>query len=614
MASPHPLHPKTLLTRVGIALALLAVTILTLRLSLKPAITDWHMQLSDPSGSRDIGPDYSDYSKKPGPFTATGNVIFDGDGTELITIIPDDCLRRLTINEREVTPQPNESWCDYNRGFSRPADSLFTPGLNRIEAELENKGGPRKFIISIPSAKIGTLAKGLLYALAVVWTVLIERWLGLAGSARTAFRIFTILSLIYLSITAPSQRTHDVFGPTGHADYIRYVAVNHSLPEVGTGWEYHQPPLYYLLSAGFLRLLGPVPLKIPWELFQGMNWFLFQLFIAVGLRALTENLAGPMRTAGVFLFALWPMNLLHASRIGNDTLACLLCSLTIYYFIRWCKNGALGDLYWTTTILALACFTKNTALPVAAVAVIFFGLVFLSSWTSRLKKAAGELFCPSLTATSPKRLLIVIALIIAAAVTSILPKLTSSHAQGMEGFLFPGVHGAPALHIEISGSTFIPFGSLTGVLSPYVSAWHDSSGRGNFWTYLFKSAQTGEFGSENQVITLLGYFYLWGSYVLLILILYGFACALRRRNGIALVLALTTAFAIAAMMVVTWAQPHASNQDFRYLYFLLYPLVMAVMWGVEHIADEPSQRAVLASFAVPIICGNALILGIALTS
>ena len=435
--------------------------------------------------------------------------------------------------------------------------------------------------------------------------------MALKGCLKIAFRIFTILSLYYLSLTAPNQRTYDVFEGGGHADYIKYVAEKGELPKIGTGWEYHQPPVYYLLAAGIYRLIGISGEALPWEVFQVMNWLLFQLFIAVGLKTLGENLFGRELIPASFLFALWPMNLAHSVRIGNDNLIYVLCGAAIMFFLRWCKSFKPSDLLCASGFTAIACFTKSTALPLVAAISFIACIQLIAAIAPKIQSIIRPWLAETLSGARLKGAIAVVGGLLTVAVLSLFPKLLNPEIHNAEAFLFPGVTSHPNLRIAIGSSTFLPFASLVGAFKPFVSPWVDASGRSNFWIYLFKSAQTGELFSAHSTLSFLAYLYLFSSYVFLALILYGVLILLIKAKQKVLPCLLLIAAAVAGLIVSTLAQPNACNQDFRYVYYLLIPLIILAMAGLGNLSYRFLRVVCMLPIILIIVAGNFLILGIA---
>ena len=82
------------------------------------------------------------------------------------------------------------------------------------------------------------------------------------AEARRANRLALLLiSGVYLALALPYSlltRAWEANDELDHATYIEYIVRHGGLPRISAlnGHESHQPPLYYLLAAGWQKLLG----------------------------------------------------------------------------------------------------------------------------------------------------------------------------------------------------------------------------------------------------------------------------------------------------------------------------------------------------------------------
>ncbi len=92
----------------------------------------------------------------------------------------------------------------------------------------------------------------------------------------------------YGAATPWTLRNHDVgyYGETGHLAYVGYVAEHLALPRPDRGWEYFQPPLYYVAGALVWRWAQWLNLSVP-EALQALAlvfWLVFLVASAATLR------------------------------------------------------------------------------------------------------------------------------------------------------------------------------------------------------------------------------------------------------------------------------------------------------------------------------------------
>ena len=234
----------------------------------------------------------------------------------------------------------------------------------------------------------------------------------------SAWRIFPstrwsliILVVVYLPMALTYTlltRAFEADDEQAHVNYVEYVVAHDAIPHIGTanGQESHQPPLYYLLTAGWQNLLGipaftPDVVRahyadpyIPDRLMLSHNYTptqhqqavdlhdlrLFSVILGLGTVLLTYAGAKVIRApesvalaAGLFV-ALFPRELVVTTAITNDALVIPLCALALVLFLlaeRARKASQIGRrrLYVLTMglILGAAAITKFNSLPLAGV-------------------------------------------------------------------------------------------------------------------------------------------------------------------------------------------------------------------------------------------------------
>ena len=119
------------------------------------------------------------------------------------------------------------------------------------------------------------------------------------------------------------------FDADQHLLYIRYIMQHKALPLADEGWESHQPPLYYLVSAGALGLLG---LSIDDTATLAVLRLLAFLAVMaqIGLVFASLKVLFPNKpvaqVTGVALAAFLPMHFYLAHYVSNDLMAGALAS------------------------------------------------------------------------------------------------------------------------------------------------------------------------------------------------------------------------------------------------------------------------------------------------
>ena len=229
-----------------------------------------------------------------------------------------------------------------------------------------------------------------------------------------------ILVVAYLALALTFTlltRAYEADDEGAHADYVEYVVRHHSIPhiDVANGGESHQPPLYYLLEAGWQEVLG-IPAFVPQLAFVkgpiGPNHLVLShnyttaqhqdavhlhelrlLSVLFGLGTVLLTYAGArviglsqtVALSGGLFVALLPRELVLSTDLTNDALIIPLCALALVLFLlaeRARSEGRRGrrrlHLLWMGLALGAGAITKFSGLPVAG---ILLALAFVPSVT-----------------------------------------------------------------------------------------------------------------------------------------------------------------------------------------------------------------------------------------
>jgi 4-amino-4-deoxy-L-arabinose transferase-like glycosyltransferase len=187
--------------------------------------------------------------------------------------------------------------------------------------------------------------------------------------------------------TGAFQSVPDIGAPDErqHANYAMRLARGQGFPILDPkdpalieNYQAHQPPLYYLIEAGWTKLFGidleskdvGLLARLP-NAFIGMITVLGTYFL--GLWAFQRSDVGLIAASFV---ALLPMNAALSGAISNDPLLYCLCTWTLAYLARGCVEGWDFKVACTVGMLTgLAILTKTTAvalLPILLLS-IFIG-------------------------------------------------------------------------------------------------------------------------------------------------------------------------------------------------------------------------------------------------
>lgn len=205
-------------------------------------------------------------------------------------------------------------------------------------------------------------------------------------SVKFLIAIFFIKTLLLAFLIVPLW---DVPDETGHFSYVRDLAESRSLPVLKKSvieadiqnhvfqvqdcqpvdnWIAQHPPLYYFLAVPFYwlgelltddkDLLYRSP-RIASALSGALTLFVLdKILLQFGLSLL-------IRLSVVASFASIPMYTLLSSGTNQDTTVALFCSLATLSWVRYINEFRFPDALWCAFWVALAAFTKMTALVFA---------------------------------------------------------------------------------------------------------------------------------------------------------------------------------------------------------------------------------------------------------
>jgi hypothetical protein len=327
---------------------------------------------------------------------------------------------KLWVNEFPVPLEFTQNWKEGSRGLISP---WLKQGVNTIRVVVENPLGPALLWVKVEGLDLSirsdetwkVKAESLPYARAVraddtrvnpdsrnfptPFQSLSQKWVSLLLIFGLTIVIFSAAPLlrrmgdmdslpriVLLAIFGAwiylfgekmvKIGPHTGFDAGNHLDYIFYIIKNQRIPLPTEGWSMFHPPFFYLLSAGFLQIVGPLfswknlfPfLKIvPFLCGIGNVWVSYSLLRMV----FPDDRARTM--GGVILAGFLPMNIYISAYVGNEPLHAFLIGLSLLACVRILRSPDVG--FWSMTImgvlLGLALLTKVTALAIIPVVTFF---------------------------------------------------------------------------------------------------------------------------------------------------------------------------------------------------------------------------------------------------
>lgn len=520
-------------------------------------------------------------------------------------IYPDDEIHHLTVNGKPVSLDSFsiEDRRNYGSGFVIDITQLIPNEINVIEADLSNASNPAGFRIESTN-RLTNIKLFAIYIALIILVIVLSRHLHITKVQLFLLFLSLALSTLYLSKTDERTRTFDVFEGGGHKDYIEYLIDHHKLPIPGDGWEYHQPPLYYL-TAAIAKQLAPIDSKVSGELWgQLFALFLWTLFLTSSLATLNFSLRKhktALLLASVAL-CLWPSGIIHSIRIGNDLGVYACYGLAFFYTIKWWKKRDSATLFWASLWMAASLLSKSNGLAVAGVLGI---LVLLHIYSSARKK---HLFQQNKTKLI-RDAAIAGGFFICAILLNFADNVKHYLDNTSEDWLLSNVSEMinPGLKVENQIKNYLIFDSATFIENPFISTWDDKYGRQYFWNFVLRSSLSSEYFFEGKWMRV------WGTIngILLLIMISGALIFYLQQQPLTSwsklkrvsyrnapwIMALVFPFIL--LLAYRIKVPLSCNTDFRYIYPVLTPILFFIFQTWKSSSQALAARSM--TLAAPVI-------------
>lgn len=194
-------------------------------------------------------------------------------------------------------------------------------------------------------------------------------------NARSSIAWWVLLYVVLTAALLVRVRLGAAPDEPAHVSYVEFIASRNELPVFNPisqrdnpgGYEFHQPPLYYMISAMGWKAL-PAGIQNYWCRFVSMICGALTVAL-VGLacrRVLQPNVA----TLAMGFCALWPLHQAAGASSGNDAMAGLICAALFLSMTRLVGRApTLRDALLIGVLVGLGILTKTTCL-IAGVAAI----------------------------------------------------------------------------------------------------------------------------------------------------------------------------------------------------------------------------------------------------
>lgn len=486
------------------------------------------------------------------------------------TIIPDDRLTALSVNGQAVPldgVRPG-GLSDWRRGFDIDLSPWLHSGDNQLDFTVDNYWASGGIVLRpLPGWRTPLLAASLL-----PWMLALARLFRLRRSQTLILGAALLLLACYWDDTHWTVRNYDVlrYDGSGHLGYVGYVAHHLALPPLNEGWEYFQPPLYYIVAAAMWRWAECLGLP-PAEALQGLALAFWLMFLAASAATLRIGLRRSPAALGLATaaLALWPSGIIHGLRLGNDPPFYAAAAVATWFMLRWWRGRRRRHLYGMALAIAAALLCKTSACAVLAAAALLIGLRLPRRARWRSVRAWGEAAAAG-------------AIMLAGVGLSLGRNLWYWRHGQVASWLIGNIGTLDdSLRVPQGLRYFIPLDIPVFLTSPWIDSRDDATGRTNFWNFLLRSSLTGEFQFDGHVQRVIAWG--WGGLLLCLLFLltarllglrWAPAVAWREMPWIMLSL-----LWLASALSVRIEYPFSCEADFRFILPILVPFLIACVRG-----------------------------------
>ncbi len=370
-----------------------------------------------------------------------------------------------------------------------------------------------------------------------------------------AFFFLMVLHAWYLIHTSYSVREHD---SGGHIEYIKYMATHSSVPHAKEGWEFFQPPLYYLLGGAWMHFVSLFYRSADLAILDIQRGSLLLSALSLCFLGWISSILfkGKSRRIESFLFVLVagviPAFVFFSARINNDSLVQFWCFAALALVIAWWEKPT-DSTYWYAAVvcIALGMLTKMNA---AIMVPVLFSCLFLHPLLTLQKKWSTALvsFCVLLACTG---------------------WYAGFRVADTGGTSLVSNAGSvtQALHFENHIQDFLIFNPIQVVVKPYNNGWDDTHRRSFFWEYLFRSMFGGEYDSGQAHIAISKALNM-AALLLSSLVVAGIVTSYRRQTKGFVPMAMTMLFFLLGHALFRIQYTFSSSQDARYSIILIAPI------------------------------------------
>jgi hypothetical protein len=417
-----------------------------------------------------------------------------------------------------------------------------------------------------------------------------------------------LLRMLYLSYTPYTDRTYDVLEPGGHLDYITYVATNFHLPNpnMDSGWEYHQAPLYYITAAVVYKISENLALN-SLSLLQVLSLLYSTVFLMFGVLLLQRICKREwLFFTATALLVFWPSGIIHSIRVGNDPMYYMVSVIGLYFLMQWIIGKQSKHFYIAALFVALTIATKLNGLLVLGIFVCFFLLHMVSDRRAigrngQLKKAhENECDISNLhqgrwldlkqqhTAAYLKKTLFLISVVVLACSFSLfrnaLTALQDPHFDILNGSSAYTMNRG--LSVGNNVTNFLYFDIKTYITKPFTDTWNDVGGRQYFWNFFLKSMLFGEFNFPSAIEQHVAKFLSALLLQMMVVFFVGFFVSIRKFKPLHFMLLFWWMLSVLSLLYYRHTYPFSPNGDFRFIFPAIIPFIYFYLAGIDYLIEH----------------------------
>jgi len=475
---------------------------------------------------------------------------------------PDDCILSIEVNGKAFPQEMVKKPCDYNNGTVLDLSEYMQEGLNRIELQIRNDGGPGGFRMEIPYNGF----KSFIFTLFLLFSIaLILRKFKFEFIAISIILLGIVVRIILYSYTGPMQYSYDI---GGHLQYIQIISEEKRLPKSNEGWSTFQPPLYYVISAVIKNITDRYDTNLTNRILQQENLLISFVCVILGV-ALILNLFGNSRVAylAALVSVLWPGFVIAAPRINNDSLfylGALLCMLFAQKYWRLQKNS---DMLLASIGASIALAGKSTGFIILGIwiAIYIFSVVRVSKFGSLRTLFASAFIVALFVGFSNYRAIVDI-------------------FEGKKLGLVGNTEGLDvSLRVNNTLGNYLYFDLQDYMLESYTSSRGVKGGRQYFWNYSLKTSLFGEFRFWDSPV---GEVFAIALSILALLIFMFALWGIIHAKFIDLPPLLSVIFLFIGLIYLRFSYPYSCSNDFRFKILAYTSMLLFVMLSFLFIVGQ----------------------------